>query len=108
MAARCLVATRLPGGRVPSRVETGPGDVAAAALAVLPTEQRALPLPELADLDAVYGYSFVVTNLGPDPAHPGMAVRLVVDLADLLRQLGVGALAPARPGGPPPVAAVLG
>jgi hypothetical protein len=29
-----------------------------------------------------------------------MAVQLVVDLADLLGQLGVGALAPPRPGGP--------
>jgi hypothetical protein len=28
----------------------------------LHTDQRALPLAELADLDAVYGYSFIVTN----------------------------------------------
>ena len=39
-------------------------------------------------------------QLGPDPAHPGMAVELGVDLTDGLGELGVGALTLARALGP--------
>ena len=37
-------------------------------------DQRALPLPELADADAVYGYSFILTNL--DVSTPDKAVAV--------------------------------
>src|SRR6478609_2986004 len=47
-------------------------------------------------------------EFGPDPAHAGVAVQVVVDLADRLGELGVGALALARPVGAPPVVALAG
>ena len=47
-------------------------------------------------------------ELGPDPAHAGMPVQLGVDLADLLGELGVGALTLARTVGQPPVVALAG
>ncbi|MGH7746031.1 MAG: IS1380 family transposase [Candidatus Dormibacteria bacterium] len=37
-------------------------------------DQRALPLPELADADAIYGYSFILTNL--DVSTPGQAAAV--------------------------------
>jgi hypothetical protein len=50
-------------------VETGLGNIAAAGLDTLPgrrrtlhPDQRSLPLAELADVDHVYGYSFIVMN----------------------------------------------
>ena len=66
-------ATRLLIRRV--RLDVGAGQVSADPRArrrrTLRPEQRALPIAELADLDAVYGYSFVMTNLDvstPDKA----------------------------------------
>jgi hypothetical protein len=38
-------------------------------------DQRALPLAELADLDAVYGYSFIVTNLDVSTGERAAAVE---------------------------------
>jgi hypothetical protein len=40
-------------------------------------------------------------QLGPDPAYPGVAVQVTVDLADRLGELGVGALTLTRPVGTP-------
>jgi hypothetical protein len=58
-------ATRLLIRRV--RLDVTAGQVSADPRArrrrTLHPDQRALPLAELADLDAVYGYSFIVTNL---------------------------------------------
>jgi len=66
-------ATRLLIRRV--RLDVTAGQVSADPRArrrrTLRPEQRALPIAELADLDAVYGYSFVMTNLDvstPDKA----------------------------------------
>jgi hypothetical protein len=47
-------------------------------------------------------------QLGPEPAHPGVAVQVAVDLADRVGELGVGALTLAPPVGPPPVVAGSG
>jgi hypothetical protein len=47
-------------------------------------------------------------ELGPDPAHAGIAVQLGVDLEDLFGEFGVGALALARPRRAPPVIALAG
>ena len=41
-------------------------------------DQRALPLAELADLDAVYGYSFIVTNLDVSTGERGRRGRALV------------------------------
>jgi hypothetical protein len=58
-------ATRLLIRRV--RLDLNRGQVSADARSrrrrTLHPDQRALPLDELADLDAVYGYSFIVTNI---------------------------------------------
>ncbi|MGH3781070.1 MAG: hypothetical protein ACRDRO_10700 [Pseudonocardiaceae bacterium] len=62
------------------------GDPRARRRRTLHPDQRALPLNELADLDAVYGYSFIVTNLDVStrPRRPrsstgtGTAPRLLV------------------------------
>jgi len=53
--------------RLDVSAEPGAGQVSADPRArrrrTLHPDQRTLPLDELADLDAVYGYSFIVTNL---------------------------------------------
>jgi hypothetical protein len=58
-------ATRLLIRRVRLDLDRGQvsGDPRARRRRTLHPAQRALPLPELADADAVYGYSFIVTNL---------------------------------------------
>lgn len=58
-------ATRLLIRRVRLELDRGQvsGDPRARRRRTLHPAQRALPLPELADADAVYGYSFIVTNL---------------------------------------------
>ena len=58
------------------------------------------PDPLAGDLQAAHD------ELGPDPAHAGMPVQLGVDVADLLGELGVGALTLARTVGQPPVVAL--
>jgi hypothetical protein len=61
------VACRDPAADPPVRLDVAAGQVSADPRphrrCTLHPDQRALPLAELADLDAVYGYSFIVTNL---------------------------------------------
>lgn len=69
-------ATRLLIRRVRLDVEAGQvsGDVRARRRRTLHPEQRALPIAELAAADAVYGYSFIVTDL--DVSTPDKAVAV--------------------------------
>jgi hypothetical protein len=69
-------ATRLLIRRVRLDVEGGQvsADPRARRRRTLHPDQRALPLPELAALDQVYGYSFIVTNL--DVTTPEQAVAV--------------------------------
>jgi hypothetical protein len=70
-------------------------------------DQRALPLHELADADAVYGYSFVVTNL--DVSTPGKAAavehwyRHRTMIENLFRDAKLGAALRHLPSGYPEV-----
>ncbi len=66
-------ATRLLIRRVRLDIDSGQvsGDPRTRRRRTLHPEQRVLPLVELADLDTVYGYSFVVTNL--DVSTPAKA-----------------------------------
>jgi len=70
-------ATRLLIRRV--RLDVAGGAVSADPRArrrrTLHPDQRALPIDELADLDAVYGYSFVVTNLDVSTGERAAAVE---------------------------------
>jgi len=70
-------ATRLLIRRV--RLDVGAGQVSADPRArrrrTLRPEQRVLPIAELADLDAVYGYSFIVTNLDVSTPQRAAAVE---------------------------------
>jgi hypothetical protein len=70
-------ATRLLIRRV--RLDVTAGQVSADPRArrrrTLHPDQRALPLDELADLDTVYGYSFVVTNLDVSTGARAAAVE---------------------------------
>jgi DDE family transposase len=65
--------------RLDVSAEPGVGQVSADPRArrrrTLHPDQRALPLDELADLDAVYGYSFVVTNLDVTSGDRAAAVE---------------------------------
>jgi hypothetical protein len=55
------------------QVSADPGP--AAAPCTLHPDQRALPVDELAAADAVYGYSFVVTNLDVSTGERAAAVE---------------------------------
>ena len=70
-------ATRLLIRRV--RLDVAAGAVSADPRArrrrTLHPDQRALPLDELADLDTVYGYSFIVTNLEVSTVEQAAAVE---------------------------------
>jgi hypothetical protein len=70
-------ATRLLIRRV--RLDVDAGQVSADARArrrrTLHPDQRALPIAELADADAVYGYSFIVTNLDVSTPDKAAAVE---------------------------------
>ena len=70
-------ATRLLIRRV--RLDVSAGQVSADPRArrrrTLHPDQRALPLDELADADAVYGYSFIVTNLDVSTGERAAAVE---------------------------------
>lgn len=61
------------------RVALAPGQVSADPRArrhrTLHPDQRALPITELAEVDAVYGYSFVVTNLNVSTPDKAAAVE---------------------------------
>jgi hypothetical protein len=65
--------------RLDVSAEPGAGQVSADPRArrrrTLHPDQRALPLDELADLDAVYGYSFVVTDLDVSSGERAAAVE---------------------------------
>src|SRR4051794_39465577 len=66
-------------GRLDVSAEPGAGQVSAGPRArrrrTLHPDQRALPLDELAELDAVYGYSFIVTNLDVTTGDRAAAVE---------------------------------
>jgi hypothetical protein len=70
-------ATRLLIRRVRLDVTTGQvsADARSRRRRTLHPDQRALPLAELADLDAVYGYSFIVTNLDVSTGERAAAVE---------------------------------
>ena len=65
--------------RLDVSVEPGAGQVSADPRArrrrTLHPDQRALPLAELAEVDAVYGYSFIVTNLDVTTGDRAAAVE---------------------------------
>lgn len=64
-------ATRLLIRRVALAPEQVSADARSRRRRTLHPAQRALPIAELADLDTVYGYSFIVTN--PDVSTPEQA-----------------------------------
>jgi len=70
-------ATRLLIRRV--RLDVGAGQVSrdprARRRRILRPEQRVLPIAELAEADAVYGYSFIVTNLDVSTPQRAAAVE---------------------------------
>jgi Transposase DDE domain group 1 len=70
-------ATRLLIRRVRLDVEAGAvsADPRARRRRTLHPDQRALPLTGLAELDAVYGYSFIVTNLDVSTSEQAVAVE---------------------------------
>jgi len=70
-------ATRLLIRRVALDVEAGQvsADARARRRRTLHPDQRALPIAELAAADAVYGYSFIVTNLDVSTADKAAAVE---------------------------------
>jgi hypothetical protein len=70
-------ATRLVIRRVRLDVEAGAvsADPRARRRRTLHPDQRALPLTGLAELDAVYGYSFIVTNLDVSTSEQTVAVE---------------------------------
>lgn len=70
-------ATRLLIRRVRLDLDRGQvsGDPRARRRRTLHPQQRALPLPELADAEAVYGYSFIVTNLDVSTAAAAAQVE---------------------------------
>ena len=98
-------ATRLLLRRV--RLEVASGAVSADPRArrrrTLHPDQRALPLAELADLDAVYGYSFIVTNLDVSTGDHAAAVehwyRHRTQIENLLCATRRPVASPAEPGG---------
>ena len=69
-------ATRLLIRRVRLDIDAGQvsADPRARRRRTLRPDQRALPITELTELDAVYGYSFIVTNL--DVSTPEQAVAV--------------------------------
>jgi hypothetical protein len=70
-------ATRLLIRRVRLDIQAGQvsADPRARRRRTLHPDQRALPIDELADLDAVYGYSFVVTDLDVSSGERAAAVE---------------------------------
>jgi DDE family transposase len=69
--------------------------------------QRALPIAELADLDAVYGYSFIVTNLDVSTPDKAAAVehwyRHRTQVENIFRDAKIGAALRHLPSGYPQV-----
>jgi Transposase DDE domain group 1 len=102
-------ATRLLIRRV--RLDVAAGQVSADPRArrrrTLHPDQRALPLDELADLDTVYGYSFIVTNLDVSTGERAAAVehwyRHRTQVENLFRDAKHGAALRHLPSGHPEV-----
>jgi hypothetical protein len=102
-------ATRLLIRRV--RLDLNRGQVSADARSrrrrTLHPDQRALPLDELADLDAVYGYSFIVTNIDVSRGERAAAVehwyRHRTQVENLFRDAKHGAALRHLPSGYPQV-----
>lgn len=102
-------ATRLLVRRV--RLDLDHGQVSADPRArrrrTLHPDQRALPLTELADADAVYGYSFIVTNLDVSTSTQAVAVehwyRHRTQIENLFRDAKHGAALRHLPSGHEPV-----
>jgi hypothetical protein len=102
-------ATRLLIRRV--RLDVAKGAVSADPRArrrrTLHPDQRALPLAELADLDSVYGYSFIVTNLEVTTGEAAAAVehwyRHRTSIENLFRDAKHGAALRHLPSGYPEV-----
>jgi hypothetical protein len=102
-------ATRLLIRRVRLNLDHGQvsADPRARRRRTLHPEQRALPLDELADADAVYGYSFVVTNLdvstGTKAAEVEHWYRHRTQIENLFRDSKHGAALRHLPSGHEPV-----
>lgn len=102
-------ATRLLIRRV--RLEVTAGAVSADPRArrrrTLHPDQRALPIDELADLDAVYGYSFIVTNIDVTSGERAAAVehwyRHRTQVENIFRDTKLGAALRHLPSGYPQV-----
>ena len=82
-------------------------DPRARRLRTLHPDQRALPLDELAELDAVYGYSFILTNLDVTSGEQAAAVehwyRHRTQIENLFRNAKHGAALRHLPSGHPEV-----
>ena len=102
-------ATRLLIRRV--RLDVTAGQVSADPRArrrrTLHPDQRALPINELADADAVYGYSFIVTNLDVSTGERAAAVehwyRHRTSIENVFRDAKLGAALRHLPSGYPQV-----
>jgi hypothetical protein len=100
-------ATRLLIRRVRLAPEQVSADPRSRRRRTLHPEQRALPLAELADLDAVYGYSFIVTNLDVSTPEQAAAVehwyRHRTQVENIFRDAKIGAALRHLPSGYPQV-----
>jgi hypothetical protein len=101
--------TTARGGRIRMRADAGQvsADPRARRRRTLPPDQRTLPLDELAGLDAVYGYSFIVTNLDVTSGDRAAAVehwyRHRTSIENLFRDAKHGAALRHLPSGHPEV-----
>ena len=102
-------ATRLLIRRVRLDIDTGQvsHDPRARRRRTLHPDQRALPLAELTDLDAVYGYSFIVTNLDVSTGEKAAAIehwyRHRTAIENIFRDSKLGAALRHLPSGYPQV-----
>jgi len=100
-------ATRLLIRRVRLAPEQVSADPRSRRRRTLHPDQRALPLAELADLDAVYGYSFIVTNLDVSTPEKAAAVehwyRHRTAIENIFRDAKIGAALRHLPSGYPQV-----
>ena len=100
-------ATRLLIRRVRLAPEQVSADPRSRRRRTLHPDQRALPLAELADADAVYGYSFIVTNLDVSTPDKAAAVehwyRHRTAIENIFRDAKIGAALRHLPSGYPQV-----
>ena len=98
-------ATRLLIRRVRLDIDAGQvsADPRARRRRTLRPDQRALPITELTELDAVYGYSFIVTNLDVSTPDKAAAVehwyRHRTQVENILCATRRPVISPAQPGG---------